>query len=56
VGAHEFRERFGYWMDRAAAGAELVVTRHGKPTARVIAALRPTPNREASEGRTPTLR
>ena len=38
IGAHEFRERFGYWMDRAAAGAELVVTRHGKPTVRLTAA------------------
>jgi len=37
VGAHEFRERFGYWMDRAAAGAELIVTRHGKPIVQVSA-------------------
>jgi hypothetical protein len=38
IGAHEFRERFGYWMDRAAAGSELVVARHGKPIVRVTAA------------------
>jgi prevent-host-death family protein len=38
VGAHEFRERFGYWIDRAAAGAGLVVTRHGRPTVRLTAA------------------
>ena len=38
IGAHEFRERFGYWMDRAAAGAELTVTRHGKPIVQVSGA------------------
>jgi hypothetical protein len=35
IGAHEFRERFGYWMDRAAAGDGLIVTRHGKPVLQV---------------------
>jgi prevent-host-death family protein len=35
IGAHEFRERFGYWMDRAAAGDELIVTRHSKPIVQV---------------------
>jgi prevent-host-death family protein len=35
IGAHEFRERFGYWMDRAAAGDELIVTRRGKPIVHV---------------------
>lgn len=29
VGAHEFRNRFGYWMELAAAGTDVVVTRHG---------------------------
>jgi hypothetical protein len=29
VGAHAFRERFGYWMQLAAAGTDVVVTRHG---------------------------
>jgi hypothetical protein len=29
VGAHEFRERFGYWMELAAAGTDVIVTRHG---------------------------
>ena len=29
VGAHEFRERFGYWMELAAAGTDVLVTRHG---------------------------
>jgi PD-(D/E)XK endonuclease len=29
VGAHAFRERFGYWMELAAAGTDVVITRHG---------------------------
>jgi PD-(D/E)XK endonuclease len=29
VGAHEFRNRFGYWMELASAGTDVVVTRHG---------------------------
>jgi prevent-host-death family protein len=35
VGAHEFREKFGYWMDRAAAGDEILITRHGHRYARL---------------------
>lgn len=35
VGAHEFRNRFGYFMERAAAGAEILVRRHGRPYARL---------------------
>ncbi|MBN9624405.1 MAG: type II toxin-antitoxin system prevent-host-death family antitoxin, partial [Actinobacteria bacterium] len=31
VGAHEFRNRFGLYMERAAAGAEISVSRHGRP-------------------------
>lgn len=38
VGAHEFRERFGWYMERAAAGEEIAITRHGKPTVRLVAA------------------
>jgi antitoxin (DNA-binding transcriptional repressor) of toxin-antitoxin stability system len=29
VGAHDFREKFGYWMERAAAGDEILITRRG---------------------------
>jgi hypothetical protein len=29
VGAHDFRDRFGYWMELAAGGQVIVVTRHG---------------------------
>ena len=35
VGAHQFRERFGYWMDRAAAGEEILITRRGRRYARL---------------------
>jgi hypothetical protein len=38
IGAHEFRERFGYWMESAAAGAEVVVHRYGRRHVRVTAA------------------
>ncbi len=38
VGAHEFRNRFGWYMERAAAGEEFLVTRRGRPTVRLIAA------------------
>lgn len=37
VGAHEFREHFGWYMERAAAGEEIAVTRRGKPTVRLLA-------------------
>lgn len=35
VGAHEFREKFGYWMDRAARGDEILITRRGRRYARL---------------------
>jgi prevent-host-death family protein len=38
VGAHEFRNHFGYYMDRAAAGGEVLVSRHGKPFVRLLPA------------------
>jgi prevent-host-death family protein len=31
VGANQFRNRFGCYMERAAAGETIAVTRHGKP-------------------------
>ncbi len=30
VGANAFRDRFGYWMERAAGGEEILITRHGR--------------------------
>ena len=38
VGAHEFRNHFGYYLERAAAGHEVRVARHGRPYARLVAA------------------
>ena len=35
VGSNPFRDALGYWMDRAAAGEEIVVTRRGKPHVRL---------------------
>jgi len=30
VGANAFRDRFGYWTERAAGGEEILITRHGR--------------------------
>ena len=38
VGAHEFRNHFGYWLERAVAGDHVIVTRHGRPHVRLSAA------------------
>jgi prevent-host-death family protein len=35
IGANAFRDRFGYWMERAAAGQEILITRHGRRFARL---------------------
>lgn len=40
VGAHEFRNHFGYYMEQAAAGADILVRRRGKPYARLCPAAR----------------
>ena len=41
VGSHEFRNRFGWYMERAAAGEELLVTHRGRPRIRVAPAQPP---------------
>jgi prevent-host-death family protein len=33
VGAHEFRNHFGLYMERAAAGSEILIRRRGRPYA-----------------------
>jgi prevent-host-death family protein len=38
VGAHDFRNRFGWYMERSAAGEEFLVTRRGKPYVRLLSA------------------
>ena len=35
VGAHEYREKLGWYMERAAAGESFLITRRGKPYARL---------------------
>lgn len=35
IGAHQFRNHFGYWMERAAAGDEILITRRGRRYARL---------------------
>ena len=35
VGAHKFRNHFGYYMEQAAAGTEILVRRRGKPYVRM---------------------
>jgi prevent-host-death family protein len=41
MGANEFRNRFGYYMERAAAGDEILVTRHHRALVRVTPAQPP---------------
>lgn len=43
VGAHKFRNHFGYYMEQAAAGTEILIHRRGKPYARLCPARRPIP-------------
>jgi len=38
VGVKEFRENLARWLERAAAGEEIVVTDRGKPKARLLGA------------------
>jgi prevent-host-death family protein len=35
LGAHEYRQKFGWYMERAAAGETFLITRRGKPYARL---------------------
>lgn len=36
VGAHQFRNHFGHYMEQAAGGAEVLVSRHGRPFVRLL--------------------
>ncbi|MBV9414297.1 MAG: type II toxin-antitoxin system prevent-host-death family antitoxin [Solirubrobacterales bacterium] len=38
IGADSCRVSLGYWLDRVAAGQDVVVTRRGKPMVRLTAA------------------
>jgi hypothetical protein len=36
VGAHQFRNHFGHYMEQAAKGTEVLVSRHGRPFVRML--------------------
>jgi prevent-host-death family protein len=36
VGSNLFRNHFGYYLERAAAGDEIAISRHGRPYARLV--------------------
>jgi prevent-host-death family protein len=36
VGANEFRNHFGYFLERAADGQEVLVSRRGRPYVRLM--------------------
>jgi prevent-host-death family protein len=38
VGCNPFRDRFGEWIERVAAGEEVIVTRRGRPLMRLLPA------------------
>jgi prevent-host-death family protein len=38
VGCHEFRNHFGYYLERAAEGVEVRISRRGRPYARLVPA------------------
>jgi prevent-host-death family protein len=62
VGVNPFRDKLGYWVDRVAAGEEVIVTRHGRPRIRLSPAsardpsppVRPSP--ALPEGPSPAAR
>jgi prevent-host-death family protein len=35
VGANKFRDRFGFYMERASAGESILITHRGRPRARL---------------------
>jgi len=36
VGAHEFRNHFGLYLEKAAGGGEILIERRGRPCARLV--------------------
>ena len=48
VGAWEARSKFGRLLDLVERGAEVIITRHGKPVAR-LAPLQPKHSREQAQ-------
>jgi prevent-host-death family protein len=56
VGAHQFRNRFGWYMERAAAGEHFRVTRHGRPFVRLLPAQEPADQLSTAPIRLPMKR
>lgn len=51
VGAHQFRNHFGHYMEQAARGTEVLVSKRGRPFVRMLGAQEVTPaGAEASLG------
>jgi prevent-host-death family protein len=48
VGCHQFRNHFGYYLERAAAGDEVRISRRGRPYARLVPAEPAQPERAAA--------
>ncbi len=44
VGSNPFRDKLGYWMERVAAGEEVVITHRGRPRIRLSPARAPLPD------------
>jgi prevent-host-death family protein len=53
VGAHEFRNQFGYFMERAEHGEEILVTRRGKPVVRLVSAYADSASSTSNSGTSP---
>jgi prevent-host-death family protein len=51
LGANRFRDHLGYWMDRVAAGEEVILTRHGKPRIRLSPAAEEPPRLPLQDAR-----
>jgi prevent-host-death family protein len=43
IGSNPFRDKLGYWMERVAAGQEVLITHRGKPRVRLTPASEPPP-------------
>jgi len=43
VGAHRFRNLFGYWLERVESGGEVIVTKRGRRVARLTGLAPPPP-------------
>jgi len=59
VNVREAREQISRLLDAVEAGEEVVVTRHGKPAARLVAAtqpMKPFPDRSALRASLPPMR